>query len=78
MTETIQRTKTSAAPNECESCWHELDRDYVDNPYQEGRLCSDCYHEQYEFTCHWCEEGEHQDHEATVGSLFAVFEPIDG
>lgn len=46
---------------DCTYCGNEAESprlDDVDDP-----ICFDCYHEHYEFTCCWCQEDEHQDHQ---------------
>jgi hypothetical protein len=48
----------------CWGCENPLDEDERESPYdRDGHLwCDDCYHEEFEFTCCWCEEyGDNED-----------------
>jgi hypothetical protein len=51
----------------CTSCGYAItDPDEMKNPYRDEddcEICSNCYHEHYEFTCCWCQEDEHVDYQ---------------
>jgi hypothetical protein len=48
----------------CWGCENPLDEDELESPYErDGHIwCDDCYHEEFEFTCYWCDEyGDNED-----------------
>lgn len=49
----------------CAWCGDALDEEERENPRRDcddDRICDECYHDEYEFTCEWCENyGETKD-----------------
>ena len=59
---------------ECARCRESLSVEELECPYEDdgwGTLCDDCYHECCEYTCCWCQNYEHVDHQH---ELLVVFE----
>lgn len=51
--------------DKCSLCGDSLNKEEIESPRRDADdepICDDCYHEDYEFTCVWCEEyGETDD-----------------
>ncbi len=69
-TETAELIKCECCGNTLEECEIEYLRS------EDETICGECYHERYEFTCHWCEEYGEKSEECAIGSLFVLFESV--
>ena len=71
---------TTATATVCTWCGEELDDEEAESPRLDDAdkvICDDCYRDEYEYTCHWCEESEDMEHHCEVGSLFVLYESVD-
>jgi len=62
----IVGTLTTEITHDCNCCGCELDGEEQESPRLDADgdpICDGCYQERYEFTCCWCEELEHIDHQ---------------
>ena len=64
MSETTSEPESIAIVVTCPSCGEPLTAEEEDAPRtgdDPAVLCDDCYREENEFDCAWCEDSEHQD-----------------
>jgi len=60
----------------CEWCGRRLTDEEIEYPNsKDERICDECHHEHYEFTCCWCEEYENKDYEE---KYVVLTEPTEG
>ncbi len=61
----------------CEWCEERLTDEEIEYPRDSIQtICDECYHEHYEFTCCWCQEYDHVDHQHVYLILTEEFDDL--